>query len=173
MAKKMKYQQSFLNRMRFLNKRIFNRVTLRFAGASYSPISIIRHLGRRSGTTYTTPIIVEPVGNTFLFALPYGSKVDWYRNVLAAGRGTVIWHGKEYPVESPEPLVGTGLPSFPVILRLIVQIVGVRHFIQMKYSKGIACTSLLRQNDYPSAAHIVPHNLLYFMFEFQPTNPEK
>ena len=134
----MKYQQSLLNRMRFLNKRIFNRLTLKFAGSAYSPISIIRHFGRRSGTTYETPVIVQPLGDKFLFALPYGSRVDWYRNILAVGRGTVIWHGKEYPVASPEPLVGTGLPSFPVMLRLIVQIVGVRHFIQMKYCKGIA-----------------------------------
>ena len=139
MEQPMKYQQSLLNRMRFLNKRIFNRVTLKFAGSAYSPISIIRHLGRRSGTTYATPIIVEPVGDTFLFALPYGSKVDWYRNVLAAGQGTVIWHGKEDPVEGPQPLpVGTGLHAFPFILRLIVRIVGVQHFIQMKSSEVVA-----------------------------------
>ena len=134
----MKYQQSLLNRMRFLNKRIFNRLTLKFAGSAYSPISIIRHFGRRSGTPYATPVIVEPLGNQFLFALPYGSEVDWYRNVLAAGRGTVIWHGKEYPVESPEPLVNrTGLFALPLLLRLIVRIVGAQHFLQMKSSKAL------------------------------------
>jgi hypothetical protein len=138
MEQQMKYQQSLLNRMRYLNKRIFNRVTLKFAGSAYSPISIIRHSGRRSGTIYATPVIVEPLGDTFLFALPYGFRVDWYRNVLAAGRGTVIWHGKEYPVASPEPLVGTGLPGFPFILRLIVRIVGAQHFMQMKSSEAIA-----------------------------------
>jgi hypothetical protein len=136
MEKQMKYQQSLLNRMRFLNKRIFNRLTLKFAGSAYSPISIIRHFGRRSGTTYATPVIVEPLGDKFLFALPYGSKVDWYRNVLAAGRGTVIWHGKEYPLESPESLVvRTGLPALPFALKLIARIVGARHFIQMKSSR--------------------------------------
>jgi deazaflavin-dependent oxidoreductase (nitroreductase family) len=139
MEKQMKYQQSLLNRMRFLNKRIFNRVTLKFAGSAYSPISLIRHSGRRSGTTYATPVIVEPVGDTFLFALPYGSQVDWYRNILAAGRGTVIWHGKEYMVASPEPIpVGTGLPTFPFVLRWIVWIVGAQHFIQMKSSEAPA-----------------------------------
>lgn len=135
----MKYQQPLLDRMRFLNKRIFNRITLKFAGSAYSPISIIRHLGRRSATIYATPVIVEPLGDMFLFALPYGSKVDWYRNVLAAGRGTVVWHGKEYPVESPEPLVvRTGLPALPLPLKLIVRIVGAQHFVQMKSSKEIA-----------------------------------
>lgn len=139
METQMKYQKSFLNRMRFLNKRIFNRITLKFAGSSYSPISIIRHIGRRSGTTYATPVIVQPSGDMFVLALPYGSKVDWYRNVLAAGRGTIIWHSKEYPVESPQPLpAGAGLHAFPIGLSLIVRIVGAQHFIQMKSSRAIA-----------------------------------
>ena len=130
----MKSQQSLLNWMRFLNKRIFNRITLRFAGSPYSPIAIIRHVGRRSGTSYSTPIIVEPLGNKFVFALPYGRNVDWYRNLLAAGRGTVIWRGKEYPVENPEPLLRTGLQALPFLLRGIVRIAGVQHFIEMKSS---------------------------------------
>src|SRR5688500_1123470 len=130
----MKYQQSFLNRIRFLNKRIFNRITLKFAGSSYSPISIIRHVGRRSGTLHATPVIVEPLDNRFMFALPYGHNVDWYRNLLAAGRGTLIWHGKEYPVENPEPFLRTDLQSLPFVLRWIVRITGVQHFIEMKSS---------------------------------------
>jgi deazaflavin-dependent oxidoreductase (nitroreductase family) len=137
MEQPMKYQQSLLNRMRFLNKRIFNRVTLKFAGSAYSPISIIHHFGRRSGNIYATPVIVEPLGDRFLFALPYGSQVDWYRNIQAAGRGTVVWHGKEYLVEKPESLVvKTGLPAFPFVLKLIVWIVGAQHFIQMKSSEA-------------------------------------
>ena len=87
MERPMTYQQSLLNRMRFLNKRIFNQVTLKVAGSSYSPISIIRHVGRRSRISYATPVIVKPLGNRFVFALPYGHKVDWYRNVQATGWG--------------------------------------------------------------------------------------
>lgn len=129
----MKSQQTLINRMRYFNKWIFNRVTLKFAGSSYSPISIVRHIGRRSGTPYATPIIVAPLDDGFMFALPYGHKVDWYRNLLATGKGTVVWRGKEYPVENPEPLaVGTGLPVLPFVLGLIVKFVGVQHFIQMK-----------------------------------------
>jgi deazaflavin-dependent oxidoreductase (nitroreductase family) len=136
----MKYQQSFLNRLRFLNKRIFNRVTLRFAGSSFSPISIIRHVGRRSGSHYITPVIaVKPFGDQFIFALPYGHNVDWYRNILAAGRGTVVCHGREYQVEKPEPLdAQTGSVALPFVLRLIVRSMGVQHFIQMKTAKVIA-----------------------------------
>jgi deazaflavin-dependent oxidoreductase (nitroreductase family) len=137
MEQPMNYQQSLLNRMRFLNKRIFNRITLRFAGASFSPISIIRHVGRRSGLPYKTPVIaVRPFANQFMFALPYGHNVVWYRNILAAGRGTVIWHSKEYRVEKPQPLVEkTDLTTLPFVLRLIVRVIGGQHFIQMKIIK--------------------------------------
>ena len=129
----MKDQKSLLHRMRFLNKRFFNRLTLKFAGSSYSPISIIWHVGRRSGTLYATPVIAKPFGNQFLFALPYGHNVDWYRNILAAGWGTVVSNGKEYPVERPEPLdVKADASGLPFALRMIVRLVGVQHFIQMR-----------------------------------------
>lgn len=134
----MKFKQSFLNRMRFLNKRIFNRVILKLAGTSHSPVSIIRHVGRRSGKPYATPIVVIPFSDKFIFALPYGAKVDWYRNIQAAGKGAVVWHGKEYLVEDPEPLVvGTGWPRLPIVLRLIVPIIGTRLFRQMKFTRVI------------------------------------
>jgi deazaflavin-dependent oxidoreductase (nitroreductase family) len=138
MKKEMKYQRILINRMRFLNKRIFNPLILKFAGSSYSPVSIIRHIGRRSGITYTTPVIVQSLFNRFLFILPYGKEEDWYRNVLAAGQATVVWRGKEYPVDNPESLVGSAdLQALPPILRVIIRIVGAGHFIQMKLSKVI------------------------------------
>lgn len=135
----MKYQKSLLNRLRFLNKRIFNRVTLRFAGSSHSPISIIRHVGRRSGTSYTTPVIaVKPFGDQFIFALPYGHNVDWYRNILAAGGGMVICHGKEYQVEKPQPLdAKAGSSALPIVIRWFVRFLGAQHFIQMQSAKLI------------------------------------
>ena len=133
----MKLRQLVLDRMRFLNKRVFNRLTLKFAGSSHSPISVIRHIGRRTGRTYETPVLMQPSGHHFVFALPYGRDVDWYRNVLAARRGTVIWHGKEYAVENPAPLVvrSTSSQTFPLALRLIVRMLGPEHFMQMKSSK--------------------------------------
>jgi hypothetical protein len=124
--------------MRSLNKRIFNPVVLKFAGSSHSPISIIRHIGRRRGIMYLTPVITQSLFNRFLFILPYGNEVDWYRNVLAAGQATVVWRGKEYAVEKPESLVDRAdLQALPLALRLIAQIVGAGHFIQMKSSKVI------------------------------------
>jgi deazaflavin-dependent oxidoreductase (nitroreductase family) len=128
----MKAQLVLPNRMRFLNKSLFNRMTVKFAGSSRSPVSLIRHVGRRSRLAYATPVIAVPADHRFVIGLPYGRKVDWYRNVLAAGRGTVVWHGRPYQVENPKPLlVGAGKTALPFALRCIVRIVGSRYFMQM------------------------------------------
>jgi hypothetical protein len=50
----------------------------------------------------------------------------------------VIWHGKEYVIENPEPLdVKKALPAFPLALRLILQIMGTHYFLRMKSQKVI------------------------------------
>jgi deazaflavin-dependent oxidoreductase (nitroreductase family) len=130
----MSYQDaSMMNRIRFFNKRVTNRVTMKIAGLRYSPISIIRHVGRRSGKTYQTPVIVEPAADGFVFALTYGPDVDWYRNILAAGRATMRWHAKEYALEKSEPIeCQAALRAFPQPFRFILRLVGPRHYFRMK-----------------------------------------
>jgi hypothetical protein len=39
-----------------------------------------------------------------VIALTYGPEVDWYRNMLAAGGGTLLWHKRVYVVGKPEPI---------------------------------------------------------------------
>ena len=51
--------------IRAFNKHYFNRLVHRFAGVSRTPFALIRHVGRRSGKPYETPIIVMPQGNGF------------------------------------------------------------------------------------------------------------
>jgi deazaflavin-dependent oxidoreductase (nitroreductase family) len=123
---------SFLNRMRYFNKRLLNRVTIKIAGFAHSPISIVNHVGRKSGKTYQTPIIVEPQENGFVFALTYGPQVDWYRNILAAGHCNLRWHGDTYALGEPEPIdVEAALPAFPLPFRPVLRILGKKDFFRM------------------------------------------
>src|SRR6476620_10181994 len=91
-------------RIRAFNKHYFNRLARRFAGVSRTPFALIRHVGRRSGKPYETPIIVMRQGNGFVIALTYGPEVDWYRNVQAAGGATLLWHHQEFALKQPETL---------------------------------------------------------------------
>src|SRR5213592_325827 len=91
-------------RLRAFNKRFLNPLMLKLAGKKYVPLAVVRHVGRRSGKTFETPIIVMPVRGGFVIALTYGSDVDWLRNVMAAGGGVMLWQGRAHPFGKPEPV---------------------------------------------------------------------
>jgi hypothetical protein len=77
--------------------------------------------------------MVWPMGNGFVIALTYGPEVDWYRNLLATGHATLLWHGSVYAVGKPEPIdVNTALPAFPLAFRLILRR-RVQHFVLVKF----------------------------------------
>lgn len=115
-------------------KYTLNPLTRRLARSSFGPFTIVRHVGRRSGKLYETPIIVRPVEDGFVIELTYGPEVDWHKNVLAAGGCTLVWHGKEYVIDAIEPLdTDTGLAAFPPSQRLILRLLGRRHFEKMKF----------------------------------------
>ena len=86
--------------------RLFTRVmrplALRSAGREGTATSVIRHVGRRSGRTYQTPVVVARHDDSFLIALPYGERTDWLKNVLAAGSATITADGRSYEVDRPE-----------------------------------------------------------------------
>src|SRR5215210_3421893 len=109
------------SRIRAFNKHYFNRLVHRFAGVSRTPFALIRHIGRRSGKPYETPLIVMPQGNGFVIALTYGPEVDWYRNVQAAGKATLLWHNKEYTLKQPETIEAqAALPAFSAPFRQLL-----------------------------------------------------
>lgn len=122
------------HRVRDFNKGVTNRLTRRFARVPFGPFALVRHMGRRSGTLYETPIMVEQVEDHFVFALTYGPEVDWYRNVLAAGYCTLVWHGRVYRLDEPEPLSARrALPAYPPAQRFILRLLGTRHFVRLRY----------------------------------------
>jgi len=94
--------------------------------------AVIHTTGRKSGKPYATPIAVEPLGDAFIIGLPYGEGVDWCRNVMAAGRATITWHGKDHPVASPEIIDrATADPAFPAPLRVALRVFGIKRFLRV------------------------------------------
>jgi deazaflavin-dependent oxidoreductase (nitroreductase family) len=86
------------------HKHVTNRFVLRSAGRRESRYAILRHVGRRSGKAYATPIVAYPVDHGFLIALPYGPGADWLRNLQAAGWATIQLQGVTSTVGHPEVL---------------------------------------------------------------------
>ena len=86
--------------------RLFTRATrplaLRSAGKQGSGTSVVRHVGRRSGRTYETPVVAVQHDDRFLIALPYGERTDWLKNVLDSGSAAIVTNGHTYEVDRPE-----------------------------------------------------------------------
>jgi deazaflavin-dependent oxidoreductase (nitroreductase family) len=75
---------------------------------------VVKHIGRKSGRPYETPVIAHAVGDGFIIALPYGDDVDWCRNILAADGCTITRGGVEHRVDAPQILdPSRALPELP------------------------------------------------------------
>ena len=99
-----------------------NRVTTPLARSGHGPFSLIRHVGRKSGRTYETPVILVRVDAGFIAELTYGENVNWYRNTVAAGGCTVVHHGREYRVTGIEECSAEqGRSAYPGPLRFVLK----------------------------------------------------
>jgi hypothetical protein len=59
-------------------------------------------------------------------------QVDWYRNLLAAGGGTIRWRDREYLVGTPVRIdPAAGLAAFHPIQRLLLRIAGVSGYVRV------------------------------------------
>jgi deazaflavin-dependent oxidoreductase (nitroreductase family) len=98
----------------WISRRWLNPRQMRTAGRPGAYAGVIRHVGRRSGRRYETPVGTAMTDEAFLVALPYGRRPDWLRNVLAGGSATVVHEGASYLVARPEVIPMTNvLDCFP------------------------------------------------------------
>ena len=76
-------------------------LALKSAGKERSNTSVVRHVGRRSGRTFDTPVIAAEHEDSFFIGLPYGERTDWLKNVLAKGSATLVTGGRTYEIVNP------------------------------------------------------------------------
>jgi deazaflavin-dependent oxidoreductase (nitroreductase family) len=88
------------------------------------------HRGRRSGRTYETPVAVRRTADGFVIALAFGTQVDWYRNLQAAGAGGIRWCGRDYAIGAPRSLDEVqGMATFNVVQRVSMRLGRIHDFI--------------------------------------------
>jgi deazaflavin-dependent oxidoreductase (nitroreductase family) len=86
-------------------------------GMLYFNLSALHHVGRRSGRPYVTPLSAYPLGDGFVLAVAY-PHVDWCENVLAAGKCTLTWNGKDYALERPEVISeAEAMTAYPLLVK--------------------------------------------------------
>jgi deazaflavin-dependent oxidoreductase (nitroreductase family) len=108
-------------------------LTRRLAGKRWNPVfAVAEHRGRRSGRAYSAPVAARRVDGGFVISLAFGAQVDWYRNLLAAGGGTIRWRGRAYPVEAPERIdAAEAVRAFHPIQRVLMRIAGIDGFVRV------------------------------------------
>jgi hypothetical protein len=108
---------SLRDSLRRFNRRWFNPLMLRFAGQAPWPVARLEHRGRRSGAFRITPVLPWPISGGFVVPMPYGTEVDWAKNLHHAGEGVLQYQGVRYRVGNPRVVpardVGGDLP-FPI-----------------------------------------------------------
>ena len=118
--------------------RALNPLIRRVAGGSRTPVvSLVYHRGRRSGRTYASPVGVGSTGREFLIPLTFGADADWCRNVLAAGRCSILWRGRKYTAVEPEVVIDDSVRSeladaFDPIQRFLLRAMGTHAFLRIR-----------------------------------------
>lgn len=100
------------------HKYVTNPVMVRFISGRSAHAALLHHVGRRSGKVYVTPLTAHRSEDTIIVGLPYGTGVDWLRNLQAAGQGVVELDGQSVTVDElevvPVDRVMALLPPFMV-----------------------------------------------------------
>ncbi len=94
--------------------------------------SLLKHVGRKSGKEYRTPVSAFPLGDGFVLAILYGdaAEVDWVRNVMAAGKCILKTNNLEYTLIKPELIApAQAMPAYSWLFRAVYRLQGVRQFL--------------------------------------------
>jgi deazaflavin-dependent oxidoreductase (nitroreductase family) len=110
---------------------VFNPFARLFAG--WLPgFGILTYIGRKTGRRYRTPVNVFRRGGDYIFALTYGSQVQWVQNVLAAGGCEIRTCGHDIRLVRPEIFVDPARRLVPSIVRAILRLNRVSEFLRMR-----------------------------------------
>jgi hypothetical protein len=64
--------------------------------------------------------------------MPYGTDVDWAKNLIHAGEGVLKYQGVRYRVGSPRIVpVAQALPELPALPRLFIDLSGLRQVMRV------------------------------------------
>jgi deazaflavin-dependent oxidoreductase (nitroreductase family) len=117
--------------------RILNPLMRKLAGRRHVRMAAeVRHVGRRSGRSYVTPVGARVSGDVAVIPLTFGNQSDWSRNVRAAGGCSIRVNGQDYDATAPEfvdrasagPLVR---PVFGPVTRAGFRMLGIKQYLRL------------------------------------------
>jgi len=82
------------------NRRVTNPL-LRATSGWMPGFGILDHVGRKSGRTYHTPVVLFESATNFVICIGYGTETDWVKNVEHAGSAAIQRHGRIVRAANP------------------------------------------------------------------------
>jgi deazaflavin-dependent oxidoreductase (nitroreductase family) len=114
------------------HKYVTNPVMVRFFSGRSAHAALLHHVGRRSGKAYVTPLTAHRSEDTIIIPLPYGTGVDWLRNLQAAGQGVVELEGRSVTVDEPDVVpVDRVIALLPPSVARLVQLHDTKHALRL------------------------------------------
>lgn len=120
--------------VRGFNKRVLNPAMMHLAGRKHWYAAVLRHTGRCSGRHYATPVVAVPVPDGFFIVpLPYGTGVDWLRNVQASGKAAITARARTHDVCDPEIIDGATASALLSPLRQrSFRLLGIKDYLKVR-----------------------------------------
>lgn len=116
------------------------RVNVRFSNRFMRPIAarlpwfvVLEHVGRTSGTVRRTAIMAfrhEP--DRWIFALTYGTEVQWLKNIQAAGGCRIQSRGRWIEVTQPRRFRDAARSEVPWLVRPFLAVLRVSEFLELR-----------------------------------------
>jgi deazaflavin-dependent oxidoreductase (nitroreductase family) len=108
--------------MRRVN-RVFTNPVLGTIAWLVPPLSVVHHVGRKSGRHYRSPVIAFRTAKGFVIPMTYGRDVDWARNLLHAHGGALGRMGQRFSLRNPRVVDGAvAYPHLPALVRPALRI---------------------------------------------------
>ena len=118
----------------WINRAVLNPIVLRIARPL--AVSVVHHVGRRTGRAYHTPVFAEPTSEGFIVGLIYGADTDWCRNVLAARGAMLVHRDHELRLVSPRVIdAAAARAMLPLGIWLIHRMLGTSGFLTLRHPR--------------------------------------
>lgn len=94
--------------------------------------AMVHYRGRRTGRERTTPVQVRTHGEFFVIAVPWPSRSQWHRNVLAAGGCVLRWRGSDHRTDAPALITAReAAAAYNAVERFLIRLTRLDVFLRL------------------------------------------